>query len=63
MSKCKEQKEFNTKQDKNDSNRLPIGATLVANMLSVAGTDEVYVMDIHSSQSQGFFDIPCRIIE
>ncbi|XP_018570546.1 ribose-phosphate pyrophosphokinase 1 isoform X2 [Anoplophora glabripennis] len=38
--------------------RAPISAKLVANMLSVAGTDHIITMDLHASQIQGFFDIP-----
>ena len=37
---------------------MPISAKLVANLLTVAGTDRVLTMDLHSSQIQGFFDIP-----
>ena len=32
---------------------------LVANLLAVAGCDHVITMDLHASQIQGFFDIPC----
>jgi ribose-phosphate pyrophosphokinase len=32
---------------------------LVANLLAVAGADHVITMDLHASQIQGFFDIPC----
>ncbi|XP_018570547.1 ribose-phosphate pyrophosphokinase 1 isoform X3 [Anoplophora glabripennis] len=48
------------RQDKKDkvSSRAPISAKLVANMLSVAGTDHIITMDLHASQIQGFFDIP-----
>lgn len=38
--------------------RAPISAKLVANMLTVAGTDHIITMDLHASQIQGFFDIP-----
>ena len=37
---------------------MPITAKLVANLITVAGTDRVLTMDLHSSQIQGFFDIP-----
>lgn len=43
---------------KKDKSRAPITAKLVANMLSVAGTDHIITMDLHASQIQGFFDIP-----
>ena len=46
------------RQDKMDENRAPVSAKLVANMLSVAGTDHIINMDLHASQIQGFFDIP-----
>lgn len=45
--------------DKKDQSRAPITAKLVANMLAVAGCDHVITMDLHASQIQGFFDIPC----
>lgn len=45
--------------DKKDKSRAPITAKLVANMLVVAGCDHVITMDLHASQIQGFFDIPC----
>lgn len=46
------------RQDKKDKSRAPISAKLVANMLTMAGADHVITMDLHSSQVQGFFDIP-----
>jgi ribose-phosphate pyrophosphokinase len=46
------------RQDRKDQPRVPISAKLVANLLTVAGTDRVLTMDLHSSQIQGFFDIP-----
>ncbi len=45
-------------QDKKDRSRAPIIAKMVANMLSVAGTDQIITMDLHASQIQGFFDVP-----
>ncbi|KAJ9100081.1 hypothetical protein QFC19_005761 [Naganishia cerealis] len=47
------------RQDKKDKARAPITAKLVANLLGVAGADHVITMDLHASQIQGFFDIPC----
>jgi ribose-phosphate pyrophosphokinase len=38
--------------------REPIGAKLVADLLQVAGTDELLTIDLHAGQIQGFFDIP-----
>merc|ERR1712215_240177 len=46
------------RQDKKDKSRAPISAKLVANMLSVAGADQIITMDLHASQIQGFYDIP-----
>lgn len=48
-----------SRQDKKDKSRAPITAKLVANLLAVAGCDHVITMDLHASQIQGFFDIPC----
>lgn len=39
--------------------RCSIDVRLVANLLAVAGCDHVITMDLHASQIQGFFDIPC----
>jgi ribose-phosphate pyrophosphokinase len=46
------------RQDRKDQPRVPISAKLVANLITVAGTDRLLTMDLHSSQIQGFFDIP-----
>jgi ribose-phosphate pyrophosphokinase len=46
------------RQDRKDQPRVPISAKLVANLLTVAGTDRILTMDLHASQIQGFFDIP-----
>ena len=40
------------------SARVPITAKVAASMISVAGTDRVVTVDLHSDQIQGFFDIP-----
>ena len=47
-----------SRQDKKDESRSPITAKLVANMLTQSGINRLVVMDLHSSQIQGFFDIP-----
>jgi len=46
------------RQDRKDRPRVPITAKLVANLITVAGTDRVLTMDLHAPQIQGFFDIP-----
>jgi ribose-phosphate pyrophosphokinase len=46
------------RQDRKDQPRVPIGARLVANMITVAGADRVLTIDLHAPQIQGFFDIP-----
>jgi ribose-phosphate pyrophosphokinase len=46
------------RQDRKDQPRVPISAKLVANLIAEAGADRVLTMDLHSSQIQGFFDIP-----
>jgi ribose-phosphate pyrophosphokinase len=40
------------------SQRVPITARLVANMLEAAGVARIVVMDLHADQIQGFFNIP-----
>ncbi|KAL4243472.1 ribose-phosphate pyrophosphokinase family protein [Abortiporus biennis] len=49
------------RQDKKDKSRAPITAKLVANMLQKSGCDHVITMDLHASQIQGFFDVPCTL--
>lgn len=46
------------RQDRKDQPRVAITSKLVANMLVRAGADRVITVDLHSSQIQGFFDIP-----
>jgi ribose-phosphate pyrophosphokinase len=46
------------RQDRKDQPRVSLTAKLVANLLETAGTDRVITLDLHSSQIQGFFDIP-----
>ena len=40
------------------SERVPIAAKLVADLLTAAGVDRVLTMDLHAEQIQGFFNIP-----
>ena len=44
--------------DKKDQPRVPITARLLADMITVAGTDRVLSLDLHAGQIQGFFNIP-----
>lgn len=46
------------RQDKKDRARVPISAKLVADLLTVAGTNRVVAMDLHAGQIQGYFNIP-----
>ena len=47
------------RQDKKDKSRAPISAKLIANMLQTAGANHIITMDLHASQIQGFFNVPC----
>ncbi len=40
------------------SQRVPISAKLVADMLQAAGYDRIVTVDLHADQIQGFFNIP-----
>ena len=44
--------------DRKDEGRVALSAKLVANLIAKAGADRVIVVDLHSAQIQGFFDIP-----
>jgi len=46
------------RQDRKDMGRVPITAKLVANLVTMAGTNRVVALDLHAAQIQGFFDIP-----
>lgn len=46
------------RQDRKDQSRVPIGAKLIANMLTTAGANRIITIDLHAPQIQGFFDIP-----
>ena len=46
------------RQDRKANPRDPISAKLVADILQTAGANRVLTMDLHSSQLQGFFNIP-----
>jgi len=47
-----------SRQDRKASEREPITAKLIADMLTVAGADRMVSVDLHSGQIQGFFDVP-----
>lgn len=46
------------RQDRKDKPRAPIGAKLVANLLTAAGATRIMTIDLHADQIQGFFEIP-----
>ena len=46
------------RQDKNHRGREPISARLMADLYKTAGADRLMVVDLHTSQIQGFFDGP-----
>jgi ribose-phosphate pyrophosphokinase len=46
------------RQDRKDQPRVSITAKLMANLLERSGADRVITVDLHSSQIQGFFDVP-----
>ena len=47
-----------SRQDRKVSDRSPITAKLICDLLVKSGIQEVILMDIHAGQIQGFFDIP-----
>ena len=46
------------RQDRKDKPRVPISAKLVADLLTTAGADRALIVDPHTPQLQGFFNIP-----
>ena len=46
------------RQDRKDKPRVPIGAKLIANLISSAGATRIMTMDLHADQIQGFFEVP-----
>ena len=46
------------RQDRQAHARDPISAKVVADIIQTAGANRVLTMDLHSSQVQGFFNIP-----
>ncbi|MEK7059891.1 MAG: ribose-phosphate diphosphokinase [Patescibacteria group bacterium] len=47
-----------SRQDRKSAGREPIGARLLVDMISAAGADRIMSVDLHSGQTQGFFDGP-----
>ncbi|MDG7055907.1 MAG: ribose-phosphate diphosphokinase [Wolbachia endosymbiont of Meromenopon meropis] len=43
---------------KNENMRSALSAKLVANLIQTAGADSVAMIDLHSNQTEGFFNIP-----
>lgn len=46
------------RHDKRDRPRAPITARLMADMLTSCGCDHILTLELHASQTQGFFSIP-----
>ncbi|AEG72334.1 ribose-phosphate pyrophosphokinase [Mycoplasma haemofelis Ohio2] len=51
-----------SRQDRKVSGREPITARLMADLLTAAGATRVLLVEIHSNQIQGFFNIPTDIV-
>jgi ribose-phosphate pyrophosphokinase len=47
------------RQDKKDNSRTCISAKDIADLFTTAGINRIVCLDLHSTQIQGFFDIPC----
>ncbi len=46
------------RQDRQDKPRTPISSRVLADIISIVGTQRVVTVDLHSPQIQGFFSIP-----
>ncbi len=46
------------RSDRKDQPRVPITARLIADLLTTAGANRMLTVDLHSAQTQGFFNIP-----
>ncbi len=46
------------RQDRKSAGREPIGARMIVDMLAAAGADRIMSVDLHSGQTQGFFNGP-----
>ncbi len=51
------------RQDRKDKPRVPISSKLVADLLTTAGADRALIVDLHTPQLQGFFNIPVDHLE
>lgn len=47
-----------SRQDRKEKSRVPISASLVAQMIEEAGASRIITLDIHSEQQEGFVKIP-----
>lgn len=47
-----------SRQDRKDRPRVPVSASLVANLIQFSGADRILTIDIHSEQEPGFVEIP-----
>lgn len=47
-----------SRSDKKDQPRTPITARLMADLITTAGADRFFTMDLHAGQIAGFFSIP-----
>ncbi len=47
-----------SRQDRREMPRVPISSSLVAHMIANAGATQIFTIDIHSQQQQGFVRIP-----
>src|SRR5690349_19087366 len=50
------------RQDRKDTSRVPISAKVMATIIETLGAHRVLVLDPHSPQVQGFFEIPVDIV-
>jgi ribose-phosphate pyrophosphokinase len=46
------------RQDRKDQPRVPISSRLIMDAITIAGADRIVAMDLHSTQIQGFVNIP-----
>jgi len=47
-----------SRQDRKVISREPISAKLIANLITIAGADRLFTIDLHKDQIQGYYDIP-----